>query len=52
MALRPLQALRRAPTLLLPPYHDGAHADGERHVGHFGDVVVEEAGVGNNGVVG
>jgi len=31
--------------------HDGADADSERHLGHGADVVVEEAAVGNDGVV-
>jgi len=32
--------------------HDGADPDGQSHLGDFGDVVVEEAGIGNDGVVG
>lgn len=32
--------------------HDGSHADGQRHGGNLGQVVAEEAGVGQDGVLG
>lgn len=32
--------------------HDGSHADGQGHGGNLGEVVAEEAGVGQDGVLG
>jgi len=32
--------------------HDGTDSDGQSHLGDFGDVVVEEAGIGDDGIVG
>lgn len=36
----------------LPRVHDGLDADGERHAGHGGEVVVEETAVVEDGLVG
>jgi hypothetical protein len=36
----------------LPRVHDGLDADGERHAGHSGEVVVEETAVVEDGLVG
>jgi hypothetical protein len=32
--------------------HDGSNANGKSHFGDLGDIVVEEAGVGDDGIVG
>lgn len=32
--------------------HDGSHADSQGHGGNLGEVVAEEAGVGQDGVLG
>ena len=35
-----------------PSVHDGTDSDGQSHLGDFRDIVVEEAGIGDDGIVG